>query len=123
MDFVFTAVNLADHHSTPSLRDTCHALGGSDTTTKLGTCHGVVGCYGTPNPKCDFDLLLFHLAHARPHKESENFACNPKTSKKKFYLTFLNVSSDTNFFSNDNFAARVPRGREKKFADFFKLNS
>ena len=45
------------------------------------------------------------------------------TSKKKFYLTFLNVSPDTNFFSNDNFAARVPRGREKKFADFFKLNS
>ena len=36
----------------------------------LGTCHVVVDCYGTPNPKFYFDLLLFHLAQGlkRPQK-------------------------------------------------------
>ena len=30
---------------------------------KLATCHFVVDCSGTPNPKFYIDLLLFHLAH------------------------------------------------------------
>ena len=36
----------------------------------LATCHVVVDCYGTPNPKFNFVLLLFHLAQglARPQK-------------------------------------------------------
>ena len=39
----------------------------------LGTCHVVVHCSGTPNPKFYFDLLLFHLTHVltRPQKTTK----------------------------------------------------
>ena len=37
-------------------------VGWSDFLRKnLGTCHVVLVCCGTPNPKFHFDLLLFHL--------------------------------------------------------------
>ena len=46
------------------------AVGWGDFCFVLCTCHVVVDCYGTPNPKFYFDLLLFHLAQGlkRPQK-------------------------------------------------------
>ena len=46
---------------------------------KLGTCHVVVDCSGTSNPKFYFDLMLFHLAHGKTRPQK-----TPKISKKKF---------------------------------------
>ena len=56
----------------------------------VGTCHVVVDCYGIPNPKFYFDLLLFHLAEGltRPPK------ILPVTLKS---ATFLKVSPETKF--------------------------
>ena len=55
---------------------------------KLGTCHVVVDCYGTPNPKFHFDLLLFHLAQGftRPQK-------TPKIHETKF-VTYLKAKNE-----------------------------
>ena len=54
---------------------------------KLGTCHVVVDCYGTPNRKFYFDLLLFHLAQAltRSRKITKIPKKRPKISTQNFF--------------------------------------
>ena len=63
----------------------------------LGTCHVVVHCSGTTNPKFYFDLLLFHLAHGltRPQKTPKIPKKGLNSEKKYFYLLFLKVSPET----------------------------
>ena len=60
---------------------------------KLGTCHVVVDCSGTSNPKFYFDLLLFHLAHGktRPQKTPKMPKKRPKISKKKILFDTFKV--------------------------------
>ena len=50
----------------------------------LGTCHVVVDCSGTSNPKFYFDLLLFHPAHGktRPQKTPKIPQKGLKSAKK-----------------------------------------
>ena len=66
----------------------------------LGTCHVVVHCSGTRNPKCYIDLLLFHLTHGltRSQKAPIIPKKRPKISTHKMYLTFLKVSPETKSF-------------------------
>ena len=62
-----------------------YVLGWSDFRKKmLGTCHVVVDCSGTSNPKFYFDLLLFHPAHGktRPQKTPKIPQKDLKSAKK-----------------------------------------
>ena len=63
----------------------------------LGTCHVVVDCSGTSNPKFYFDLLLFHPAHGKtmPQKTPKIPKKGLKSAHTKLYLTFLKVSPET----------------------------
>ena len=56
----------------------------------LGTCHVVVDCSGTSNPKFYFELLLFHPAHGktRPQKTPKIPEKGLKSAQIFFYLTF-----------------------------------
>ena len=64
----------------------------------LGTCHVVVDCSGTSNPKFYFDLLLFHPAHGktRPQKTPKITEKGLK-SAKKILGDILKVSPETKF--------------------------
>ena len=55
----------------------CCTVGWSDFEEKnVGTCHDVVDCHRTRNPKLPFDLLLFHLAKGLTGPQ-KNCAINP----------------------------------------------
>ena len=84
----------------------------------LGTCHVVVDCSGTSNPKFYFDLLLFHPAHGktRPQK-TPKIPKRPKISGNLF-LKFLKVSPETKFVPYF-FKAKNEEKLEKIFLKLF----
>ena len=55
----------------------------------LDTCHAVLDCYGTPNPKLHFDLLLFlfHLAQGLGVPQTD-LPVTIKSAHKKFFHIF-----------------------------------
>ena len=65
-------------------------------TKNLGTCYVLVDCFGTPNPKFHFDLLLFHLAQGLTGPQNILLA-TLKSLRKKMFFTFLKVAPETKF--------------------------
>ena len=86
----------------------------------MGTCHDVVDCSGTSNPKVYFDLLLFHLAHGktRPQK-TPKIHKKAYNQQKKCYLTFLKVLPETKCFLYFFKAKNIEKNSIKYFVYYF----
>ena len=82
----------------------------------LGTCHVVVDCYGTPNPKCYFDLLIFHLAQGftRPQKTPKI----PKKGIKSAHTKFKYIFKE--FIWNKMCSLFYLKAKMKRNSKFFK---
>ena len=62
----------------------------------MGTCHIVVYCFGTPNPKFHFDLLLFHLAQGL--KNTKQYLFHLPTLQFHLLISNFHLPAKTSIF-------------------------